>query len=116
MSVTRMKRPFPVTFLGGLFVVVGLTSLLYHVVRSPLDPSIIPISLLGILLVVAGIFLMKGRAWARWLALAWLAVHVVVSAFHSFSDSAAHLLLLVAVGYFLLGPPSSSYFKPSQTK
>ena len=111
-----MKRPFSVTFLGGLFVVTGLVSLFYHLLSSPLDRWTVPISLVGVIAIVGGIFLMKGRPWARWLMLAWLAMHVAISAFNSVSDSAAHLTLLIAVAYFLLGEPSSSYFKLSQPK
>ena len=111
-----MKRPFAVTFLGCLFIVVGLASLLYHLLRNPLDRWTFPIALVGVLAIVGGVFLIKGRAWARWLAVAWLAVHVVVSAFHSLSDSMAHLLLLIAVSYFLLGPPASTYFSPEPSE
>jgi len=59
---------------------------------------------------VAGVFLLRGARWARWLVLAWLAFHVVVSALNSLSDAMAHVVLLLVVGYFLLGPPASKYF------
>lgn len=111
-----MKRPFPVTILGCLFIVVGLVSLTYHLFKGPLDHWIFPISLVGIIAIVGGVFLVKGHGWARWLVLAWLAFHVVVSAFHSLSDSMAHLLLLIAVGYFLLGPPASKYFNSAPSE
>jgi hypothetical protein len=55
--------------------------------------------------------LLMGRGWARWLLLAWLAFHVFVSAFHSVSQSLAHVVLLIAVGYFLLAPSASVYFQ-----
>lgn len=105
-----MKRPFAVAFLGLLFIVVGLASLIYHLLSSPLDYWSLPISLVGIIAVVGGVFLLKGRNWARWLVLIWLAFHVLVSALQSLSGALAHLLLLVAVGYFLLTPPDSKYF------
>jgi uncharacterized membrane protein len=105
-----MKRPFAVTFLGCLFIVAGLMSLLYHLLRNPLDYWSIPISLVGITAIVGGVFLLKGRNWARWLMLFWLAFHVVVSALNSLSGALAHFLLLMAVGYFLLTPPDSKYF------
>jgi len=46
--------------------------------------------------------LLMGHNWARWLILAWLAFHVVVSAFHSLSDSIALVVLLIIVGFVLL--------------
>ena len=105
-----MKRPFTVNFLGCLFIVVGLVSTSYHLLTSPLDYWMVPISLFGIIAIVGGVFLIKGRNWARWLVLAWLAFHVFVSALHSLSGSMTQLLLLIAVGYFLLTPPDSKYF------
>ena len=39
-----------------------------------------------------------GHNWARWLLVAWLAFHVVVSGFHSMSEMAAHAVLLIVVG------------------
>ena len=72
--------------------------------------------LVGIMAIVAGVFLLRGARWARWLVLAWLAFHVVVSALNSLSDAMAHVVLLLVVGYFLLGPPTSEYFQSTQPK
>ena len=52
-----------------------------------------------------------GHNWARWLLVAWLAFHVVVSGFHSLSEMAAHAVLLIVVAYFLFTPPDSKYFQ-----
>ncbi|MGC1483252.1 MAG: hypothetical protein WA789_05620 [Candidatus Acidiferrum sp.] len=108
-----MKRPFTVTFLGWLFIAVGLLALLYHLVKDQLDFWMVPIALVEIFAIVAGVFLIKGRNWARWLVLVWLAFHVIVSALNSLSASVPHFLLLVAVGYFLFTPPDSMYFGPA---
>jgi hypothetical protein len=111
-----MKRPLPVSILGCLFIVAGLVGLVYHLSESPLDHWIVLISTIRILAVVGGVYLLMGRGWARWLLLAWLAFHVVVSAFHSLSESIAHVVLLMVVGYFLLGPPASKYFQSAPSK
>ena len=109
-----MKRPFEVTVLGWLFIVVGIASTVYHVWKGSLDRWIAPILLVGAIAVVAGIFLLRGARWARWLILAWLAFHVVVGALNSLQDALPHLVLFLVVGYFLLGPPTSKYFHSSQ--
>jgi hypothetical protein len=111
-----MKRPFQVTILGCLFIIAGLVGLGYHLSERPLDPWIILISAIRIIAVVGGVFLLLGHGWARWLMLAWLALHVVVSAFHSLSDSAAHVVLLMAAGYFLLGSSASQYFQSARSQ
>ena len=108
-----MKRPLPVTILGCLFIVAGLVGLAYHLSERPLDKWIVVISIVRMIAVAGGVLLLMGQGWARWLLLVWLAFHVVVSAFHSMSDSIAHVVLLLVVAYFLLGPPASKYFQPA---
>lgn len=105
-----MKRPFSVTFLGYLFILVGVGALVFHLVRGSLDYWMLLIAFVEIVAIVAGVFLLKGRNWARWLLLFWIAFHVIASALNSLSASAPHLLLLVAVAYFLFTPPDSRYF------
>jgi uncharacterized membrane protein HdeD (DUF308 family) len=109
-----MKRPFQVAMLGWLFIAVGILSTVYHLLKGSLDRWIVPILLVGAIAIAAGVFLLRGARWARWLVLAWLAFHLVVSAFNSLSDAMAHLVLLLVVGYVLLGPPTSNYFQSSQ--
>ena len=111
-----MKRPFAVTVLGCLFILAGLVGLVYHLSDRPVDPSIVVISAVRIIAVVGGIFLLLGHGWARWLLLAWLALHVLVSAFHSVSDTLAHVVLLMVVSYFLLGSGASQYFKSTPSE
>jgi hypothetical protein len=106
-----MKRPFQVTLLGWLFIGVGIVSTAYHLVQGALDRWTAPIVFVGAIAVVAGFYLLRGAGWARWLVLAWLAFHVVVSALNSVWDAMPHVVLLLAVGYFLLGPPTSEYFQ-----
>jgi len=100
--------------LGWLFIAVGILSTVYHLLKGSLDRWIVPILLVGAIAIAAGVFLLRGARWARWLVLAWLAFHLVVSAFNSLSDAIAHLVLLLVVGYVLLGPPTSNYFQSSQ--
>jgi hypothetical protein len=98
--------------LGCLFIVVGIVGLAYHLHSDrPLDQSVILISAVRLLAVIGGVFLLLGHNWARWLLLAWLAFHVCISALHSYSEAGAHLALLVVIGYILLRPPASDYFR-----
>ena len=108
-----MKRPTAVTILGGLFIVAGMVGLVYHLRERPLEPRIVLISLIRVLAIVGGIFVLRGRSWARWLLVVWLGFHVVVSAFHSLSEALAHAALLLLVGYFLFWPPAGRYFQSS---
>jgi len=110
-NLNSIKRPFQVTILGWLFIVVGILSTAYHLWKGSLDRWMVLIVLVGIIAIVAGVFLLRGARWARWLLLTWLAFHVVVSALNSLGDAMPHVVLLLVVGYFLLGPPTSRYFQ-----
>jgi len=99
-----------------LFIITGLAGLAYHLSHRPLDGWVALIAFIEVIAVVGGVFLLKGRNWARWLMLGWLAFHVVVSAFHSLSDCIAHAVLFLAVAYFLLTPPDSKYFQASPSE
>ncbi len=110
-NLTAAKRPFQVTFLGWLFIVVGIVTTIYHLLKGSFDRWVIPIVLIGVVAVVAGTFLLRGARWSRWLLLVWLAFHVVAIALESLLGAMEHLALLVVIGYFLLGPPTSEYFR-----
>lgn len=51
--------------------------------------------------IVAGVFLLLRQSWARWLALAWMGFHVVLSAFHSVAQTAIHAVFFLIIAYFL---------------
>jgi len=106
-----MKRPWAVTVLGLLFIGAGTVGLVYHLSRDRLDAELALISLLRLLAVIGGTFLLRGHGWARWLTVGWLAFHVMVSAFHSMEEMAAHAVLLVIVTYFLFKKPEADYFR-----
>ncbi len=60
-----MKRPLQVTITGCLFIVAGLVGLVYHLSERPLDHWIVLISILRIIAVVGGVFLLMGHNWAH---------------------------------------------------
>lgn len=110
-NLNSAKRPFEVTFLGWLFVAVGIISTIYHLLKGSLDCWIILIVLVGAIALVGGVFLLRGARWSRWILLVWLAFHVVAIALESLLGAMEHLALLVVIAYFLLGPPTSEYFR-----
>lgn len=107
-------RPVAVWVFSILFIAAGLVGLVFHAAElrghAP-DASTILILLLRLLAVVSGIFLFMGHNWARWVLAAWLALHVVISAFNSVEQTAAHLVLLVLVVYFLWRPEVTSFLR-----
>jgi hypothetical protein len=110
----RANRPLYVTVIAWLFVAAGVVGVAYHAtelnVRSPFDDDVIWVLAVRLLAIVAGFFILRGANWARWLAIAWVAFHVILSAFHSVSQTVAHAMLFAVVAYVLLRPAASAYF------
>ena len=63
-----------------------------------------------ILQIVAGLFILRGRNWARWLLVVWIAFHIVISALHSMFQLLLHAVIFTVILYFLFRRESSSYF------
>jgi hypothetical protein len=82
--------------------------------QSLFQSDIIGIGLTQLTAVVCGMYLLRGHDWARWLALAWIAFHVILSAFHAPGELAIHSLFCALVGYFLFRPKATRYFRPYQ--
>jgi hypothetical protein len=106
-----MKQPWVVTAIGILFLAAGAAGFVHHMQERPIDRWMIVVELIGVLAVVGGVFLLMGRGWARWLLLVWLAFHVGISALDSLGKLAFHAVLLLVIGYALLRPPASEYFR-----
>jgi len=107
------KRPLSVTIIGWLFILVGVIGFLYHAneFRSRhFSYELVWVCLLRLIAIVAGVFLQRGRNWARWVVLIWMAYHVGLGFFHGWSDVLTHSLLLLVIAYFLLRPQVSPYF------
>jgi hypothetical protein len=108
------KRPLPVIIISVVYIAAGAGGLFRHIAESlerPFEFDIIWISLVGLIAVAAGVWMLRGRDWARWLALAWMAFHVVLSAFHSMSQVAIHAVFLALIAYFLFRGSAARYFR-----
>jgi len=115
-----MKRPpVAVVVVSVIYLITGIVTLIFHSLeasRTPrLESDIFWILLVCLLAVVAGAFMLRGYDWARWLALAWMAFHVALSAFHAMRELAVHSLMLVLFAYLLFRPESRSWFRRSPT-
>jgi len=110
-----MQRPRAVTVASYLFIATGIVGFAYHVtefqMRAPFAGDALEVLLLRLLALVAGIFMLRGANWARWIAILWLAYHVVLSAFHSWSETVMHALLLAVIMYVLLRRDAAEYFR-----
>lgn len=108
-------RPVSVTIIGCLFILAGAIGFGYHVTEldpaQPFKNDALWVCLVRALAVVCGIFVLRGRNWARWAMLAWIAYHAVLSAWHSLGQILMHALLLAVFAWFLLRPKVAAYFR-----
>jgi hypothetical protein len=112
------KRPVPVTITGGVFIAAGLFGFVYHArefwTESPPIPKQLWVLLLRLLAVAGGLYVLRGADWARWTLAGWMAYHVVLSAFHSFSEFAVHAVLLGLLGVVLFRGKGGAFFRASE--
>lgn len=117
------KRPLSITVVGLLFLVTGVVTFGFHLsrgwlsrglTRGEMHSDVLLVLSVSLLALVAGVFMLMGSNWARWLALAWLAFHVVVSALHSWQETVMHALLFVLIAWLLLRPEAAGWFAAPQ--
>jgi hypothetical protein len=120
-------RPLSVTLAAWLFIIVGAGGILKDVApllgpdrgaafrglasEGPLGLALIwGIRLLA---VVGGAFVLRRCNWARWLLVAWMALHIGISLFHSPLEAAMHTVIFAALTFLLFRPPASKHFAAS---
>jgi hypothetical protein len=112
--VTKKARPIHVTVLACLLAAAGIVGFVYHVREfqqlHPFPSELVWVCLLRVVAILAGFAILQGRNWGRWVAVIWLAYHVVLSALHSREQLAAHAVLLVLIAYGLFRADASNFF------
>src|ERR1700734_1073665 len=100
--------------LSWLYILVGVLSTGAHFAQfwtqKPMLNEVVWITVLGAAAIVAGAFMLRGQNWARWLALLWMATHVVISVFHLMHGLVIHSVLLLLFAYFLFRREAWEYF------
>lgn len=119
------QRPRSITIISWLFIIFGSISLLSGVLPfgditlaqriAELDRHWM-VHLARIASIVAGVFMLYGRNWARWLLVAWIAFHIVISALHSALELVLHAVIFSVILYFLFRRPASAYFLAADTR
>lgn len=115
-----MTRPLPVTLISYLLSAAGLIGLAYHATefnaQQPFQFELVWILLVRLAAVVCGGYMLRGHDWARWLAVAWIGYHVILSSFHAWREFAIHLLLLAVFVAVLFHPGATRYFRRARAE
>jgi hypothetical protein len=109
------KRPIAVTIIGWLLVLVGAAGSVYNFrmvgLHHVFHGGNVWIFVVEVIALVCGIFLLRGKNWARWLALAWMGFHVGFSFLVSWSQGTMHAVILLILAYFLFRSDAQVYFR-----
>ena len=103
-------RPRSITIISWLFIIFGSIALLSGVLPFRDLVSHWYVHLSRILMIVAGVFMLKGHNWARWLLVLWVTFHIVISALHSTLFLLMHVVIFSVILYFVFRRRSSTYF------
>jgi phosphatidylglycerophosphate synthase len=118
------KRPVAITLIAWLFILVGAGTLIGAVFIALLadsshmhDPlgrfqwhELLAIGM-ALAAGVGGVLLLKRNGWGRWLILAWLVFHAVISYWHTATRPGVHIGLALIIGALLLLPNASAYLR-----
>jgi Trk-type K+ transport system membrane component len=111
-----VKRPISITILACVYILTGAVGFVYHLRNFSLAATFpndsILVEFVRLLAIVAGAFLLRGHNWARWLALAWIAFHVVISALNSLPQAAMHSVFCALFAWILFRRDATLYFQP----
>lgn len=109
------KRPLVVTFIACLYILVGLLGFVFHLreflARHAFHFDVIEIEFTELVAVLSGLFLLRGHNWARWLAVAWMIFHVILSAFEPGRGLLVHSVICILIIWALFHPTANQYFR-----
>jgi hypothetical protein len=107
------QRPLLVTLLGWLLILGGSAQFILHAsrIRLPLHFWDVFIPLFELILLAAGVFLLRGSNWARWLAAAWIGFHIGVGFLNSVSQGLIHSLIFGVFVWLLFRPEVNAWFR-----
>jgi hypothetical protein len=108
------KRPLFVTLISCLFIVAGAMGIVYHASELKdivTNPEVIWVLVVRLAAIVGGVFALRGANWARWLLLAWIAYHVIISFFHTSAELIMHTAIMIITIVALFHPKANVYFR-----
>ena len=103
------QRPRSITIIGWLFIVFGSIALLSGAPFADIK-SHWYVHLSRILQIVAGVFMLYGRHWARWLLVAWIAFHLVVGALNGLVTFVMHVVIFSVILFFVFRRDANAFF------
>jgi hypothetical protein len=113
------ERPLSITIISWLFIIFGSIALIsgllpmFGATTAQLVADFKThwmVHLSRLAQIVAGLFMLRGRNWARWLMVVWIAFHIVVGALHGLAPLLTHVAIFSVILFFLFRPRASAFF------
>ena len=111
-----MQRPRSITIISWLFIIFGSIALVSGLVKGADFKGHWYVHLSRLLQIIAGVFMLYGRNWARWLVVVWIAFHIVISALHSAVYLLMHVAIFSVILFFIFRRQASDYFLAPNTR
>jgi hypothetical protein len=109
-----MKRPLSITIIGWLFIVAGSVGIAYHFPElmnaEPSATEAILVLFVRLLAIAGGILVLRAANIGRWMLMAWMMYHVVLSFYHPVSELVFHALLLALLVFVFFQPRVVAFF------
>ena|SRR5271165_4819611 len=114
-----MKRPLVVSILAILLMATGAFGLAGDWINLRSFPAqrdeTLWIASVHVLAVIAGVFILRRQNWARWLAVAWITLHVILSLWHPPIQLLVHTILFAVFLWCLFRGRADAYFAGRET-
>ena len=104
------RRPRSITIISWLFIIFGTIALINGVWPITDFKSHWYVHLSRFLQIVAGVFMLYGRNWARWLLFAWVVFHIGVGALNGWVSLAMHVVIFSVILFFVFRRDANVYF------
>ena len=112
------KRPIAVLLIALLYIAVGTIGFVYHArelyAQGVNHNDALLIELTELCAAVCGVFMLRGQNWSRWVAVVWIAFHVVLSAFEAFRGFLVHCVFCGLITWAVFNPQASRYFRKAR--
>jgi hypothetical protein len=104
LDFRNIERRPSVIVIAVLYIAVGSGGFVTHF-PSHWGGEDVLIEATELLAVICGVFLLFPKNWSRWLAVAWMALHVVIS-FPAITQVTIHLAFLIVISWVLFRSPT----------
>lgn len=107
-----------VSIISFIYIAASAMGIIYHAVelkQIASNPEVIWVLTVRLLAIAGGVFALRSANWARWLLVAWIIYHVIISFYHSTAEIIMHAVVTVITIASLYNAKANTYFRNKKT-